>query len=154
VQVISPQLLAAVKGAEGCQLTAYRDSKGFWTIGYGHLLDQSIDWTGHTITQATADGLLSSDIADRLSEAETLPEWFNLNPYPARRDAVAEAIFNLGYTHWRTEFPKTRAAIQAGSWAIAQANLLNSPEWIADVGLPRVTRIATQLGTGIYATGL
>ena len=29
-------LITALKGFESCVLTAYQDSKGVWTIGYGH----------------------------------------------------------------------------------------------------------------------
>jgi lysozyme len=148
--VIDPRLLADVKAAEGCKLVAYKDSRGFWTIGYGHLLDQSIDWTGHEINQDTADNILAADIAERAVEIYTLPEWGSLDT-PTRQNAVVEAVFNLGVNHWRAEFPKTRASIQAKSWTIAAANLLASPEWIAEVGRPRVVRLAGYLQSGSYS---
>ena len=147
---IDPHLFADLKRAEGCKLIAYRDSRGLWTIGYGHLLDQSIDWTGHEITQATADSLFEQDIADRTAQAHTLPEWSALDT-PCRQNAILEAVFNLGIGHWQSEFPKTRASIQAQSWTIAAANLRNSPTWIAQVGSARVNRIAGYLQLGSYS---
>lgn len=147
--VVDPRLLADIQRAESCKLTAYRDSRGFWTIGWGHLLDQTIDWTGHTIDQATADSLLLLDIEERQSEAQTLPEWDALDT-PCRQNAVTECVFNLGLAHWHNEFPATRASIQAQMWLAAQANLLDSPAWVAQVGRYRVSRLAGYLGTGAY----
>jgi GH24 family phage-related lysozyme (muramidase) len=154
VQTIDPRLLADVKLAEGCKLVAYKDGKGYWTTGYGHLLDQSIDWTGHEISQQTADALLAQDIADRgWGPASRLPEWASLDT-PARQNAVAESVFNLGVGHWTSEFPKTRASIEAKQWIPAATNLLNSPQWIRDVGIARVRRIAGYLQSGSYSLPL
>jgi lysozyme len=146
---ISPYLLSNVKTAEGCKLVAYRDTKGLWTIGYGHLLDQSIDWTGHTISQSTADGLLAQDIAERAVQAATLPEYACCS-LPARRDALIECIFNLGIGTWMKDFPATRQSLQHGQWDAAANNLLHSPEWIAEVGLKRVARLADSFQSGSY----
>ena len=93
---IDPRLLADLMRAEGCKLVAYRDGRGFWTIGYGHLLDQSVDWTGHTITQDTANQLLALDAQDRgATPAMALPEWASLDT-PCRQNALIECVFNLG----------------------------------------------------------
>lgn len=147
---ISPYLLSNVKTAEGCRLVAYRDTKGLWTIGYGHLLDQSIDWTGHTISQATADGLLTQDIAAHALQAATLPEWEPCNSNPARRDALIECVFNLGIGTWMKDFPATRTSLAHSQWEAAGNNLLHSPEWIHDVGLKRVARLADSFQNGSY----
>lgn len=143
------RLVADTRLAEGCKLVAYRDPRGFWTIGVGHLLDQSIDWTGHEITQATADLMLSNDLDTKAFECSRLPEWPSLDTL-CRKNAIIECVFNLGIGHWTAEFPKTRASLQAQSWAIASANLLHSPEWIRDVGLKRVARLADYLQRGSY----
>ncbi len=146
----SSQLIANLKRAEGCRLIAYKDSRGYWTIGYGHLLDQTIDWTGYEITQDTADQLLAQDVDAQAAEAATLPEWPALDT-PGRQDAIIECVFNLGLKHWTAEFPRTRADIKAQSWKAAAADLLNSPEWIAEVGRARVARIAGLLQSGSYS---
>lgn len=146
---IDPRLLADLKSAEGCKLVAYRDSLGKWTIGYGHLLDPTVDWTGHEITQVTADALFESDISDRIAQARGLPEWPALDT-DCRRNALFECVFNLGIGHWTSEFPKARASLQAQSWAIAAMNLLNSPKWVAQVGEKRVARLAGYFRSGTY----
>jgi lysozyme len=45
---------------EGCKLTAYQDSRGIWTIGYGHTANVR---AGQTCTQEQAEQWLSEDIA-------------------------------------------------------------------------------------------
>lgn len=146
---VSDRLLADVGRAEGCRLTAYRDSLGNWTIGVGHLLEAGIDWTGHEITQETADGLLASDLADRASQAESLPEWPSLDT-DCRQAALVECVFNLGLAHWRDEFPQTRAALEAQVWWQAANHLMASPKWIQQVGHNRVARIANYFANGVY----
>jgi lysozyme len=153
VQTIDPRLLADLKSAEGCELKAYRDSLGFWTVGFGHKLDQSIDWTGYEITQDTADGLLAQDVIDRTDQVHALPEWSALDTL-ARQNALLECVFNLGQGRWVNKFPATRASIGAGQWVSAATNLLNSPEWIAEVGRARVVRIAGYLQSGSYSLPL
>gem|GEM_PF-5437745 len=145
-----PHLLHDIRQGEGCRLVAYRDTDGYWTIGWGHLLDQSIDWTGHEITQETADAMLDADIQIHIHDAMILPEWNSLDTL-CRQNAVIECVFNLGAHNWITEFPQTRSAIQAQNWAQAEANLLHSPRWIAEVGLKRVARIAGYLSAGSYS---
>lgn len=146
------RLVADVKASEGCKLVAYKDKNGFWTIGYGHLLDQTINWTGHEITQATADAMLAADLDDHAFQAAKLPEWISLDT-DCRRNALIECVFNLGIGHWESEFPLTRISLRVKSWSQAGANLLHSPEWIHDVGLKRVARLADYLQYGRYADG-
>jgi lysozyme len=148
---VSPQLLSNIKSAEGCKLVAYKDGDGFWTIGYGHLLSpQDQDWTGYTITQEQADAYLADDIYHDQLLAQTLPEWTSLDT-PARQDAITECVFNLGIKHWTKEFPKTRGFIQVRAWNLAAQALLASPEWIKEVGLSRVARLAGMLRSGSYS---
>ena len=144
--MIDPRLVADVAAAEGCSLTAYRDTLGNWTIGYGHLLEDPPQW--NTIDAGTARNLLAQDLAARAAQAATLPEWPALDT-PCRQNAVIECVFNLGLAHWEG-FHATRAAIQAGNWQSAHDNLLNSPTWIAQVHLPRVQRLANYLLWGAY----
>lgn len=140
------RLQADIQGAESCKLTAYRDTRGFWTIGWGHLLDQSIDWTGHTITQAVADALLAGDIAEAQAHAEKLPEYADQTD--CRENAITELVFNMGLQHW-LGFKKCRAAIQSKNWQEAVHELLSSA-WSGQVGTKRSGRLAGYLLTGSY----
>lgn len=48
-----------IKSFEGCKLTAYQDSAGVWTIGYGHT---SGVYSGMKITEAQAEQYLKGDL--------------------------------------------------------------------------------------------
>lgn len=51
--------LEIIKRNEGLRLTAYQDTGGIWTIGWGH----TPAYPGQSISLAQADALLASDIA-------------------------------------------------------------------------------------------
>lgn len=140
------RLVADVKAAEGHSLTAYKDTLGYWTIGYGHLLQSGVDWTGHTITQETADQLLSMDLDEADQHALNLPEVPGLNA--CRTNAVIELVFNMGLQHW-VGFSHCRDAIGHARWQEAHDQLLQSL-WAKQVGPHRSQRIAGYLLTGAY----
>jgi lysozyme len=84
--------LALTKQFEGCKLTAYQDSVGVWTIGYGHT-GSIVNRMGVVITQAQADSLLMQDIArfeDGVNKLVKVP--LNQNQF----DALVDFSFNLG----------------------------------------------------------
>ena len=59
--MISNNGLPLIKYFEGCELKAYQDSGGIWTIGYGHTKSVS---EGNIITQEQADDYLLQDLAN------------------------------------------------------------------------------------------
>lgn len=83
-----------IKKYEGCRLEAYKDSLGYWTIGWGHLMDQSLDWTGTTITQEKADEYLANDIGHAQVLASSFPHWGSLNEI--RQAVLTSMCFQLG----------------------------------------------------------
>jgi lysozyme len=144
---MDPRLVADIKGSEGYKLTAYRDSLGYWTIGYGHLLpDQTKDWYGYTITQAQADTYLDQDLTQAQARCMHLVEWPSLDT-PCRQNAVIELEFNMA-GKW-IKFYKTRLDIGNQDWKAAHDDLLNSL-WAKQVGSTRSNRIANYLLTGQY----
>ena len=56
----SQRLIDAIKKFEGCVLTAYQDTAGVWTIGYGHTKGVK---KGDKITHFQAEQFLREDIA-------------------------------------------------------------------------------------------
>src|SRR2546423_1276525 len=61
---INQRGIELVKEFEGCELKAYQDEVGVWTIGYGHTGLQHNDGTvyeGRRITQQQAEDLLHYD---------------------------------------------------------------------------------------------
>jgi GH24 family phage-related lysozyme (muramidase) len=62
---------ALIRVFEGVRLTAYQDSGGVWTIGFGHTGSEVV--SGYTITMDQASSLLQSDAAPLLNLVEAEP---------------------------------------------------------------------------------
>jgi len=143
--MISPLLIKDVQNAESCKLKGYKDSRGFYTKGWGHLLeDQSgpgVNWT-----QDQADEQLIKDLRSAEAFAQGTPEWPYLDT-PCRQNAVIELCFNLR-KRWLL-FVNTRVAIRDRDWQVAHDELLNSA-WDHQVHETRANRLADYLLTGEY----
>lgn len=144
---IDPILRQDIQNAERCELTAYKDTEGYWTIGWGHRLPLNHDWTGYTVTQDFADRTLSSDILVGVSDSGTLVECVNCDTR-ARRNGLSELVFNMGLPRWK-KFEKCRAAWSGRDWKTVSTELKDS-EWYREVGHTRGDRIANYLLTGCY----
>ncbi|MFD1330792.1 lysozyme [Methylopila musalis] len=80
--------LAALKSREGVRLTAYKDSVGVWTIGYGSTKGVK---QGDKITQARADELLMEDLA-----AHDITAFVTVPLADHEADALRSIAFNIG----------------------------------------------------------
>lgn len=84
-----------LKFFEGCKLTAYQDSVGVWTIGYGHTKGVL---EGMTITQEGAEQLLQTE----LEEYEGYIEKYVTVPLTQNQfDALVCWVYNLGPTNFK-----------------------------------------------------
>ncbi|EPC0985435.1 lysozyme [Enterobacter hormaechei] len=87
--------IALIKQFEGCKLTAYQDSVGIWTIGYGWT--QPVDGkpirAGMTIKQETAERLLKTGLVSYESDVSRLVK-FGLTQ--GQFDALVSFTYNLG----------------------------------------------------------
>jgi lysozyme len=83
--------LQLTEGFEGCRLKAYQDSKGVWTIGFGHTGRLVV--AGLTCTQAQAEEWLASDIAWAASEVSRVVK---VPLTQAEFDALVDFVFNTG----------------------------------------------------------
>lgn len=88
---ISKNGLALIRRFEGCRLTAYQDSSGVWTIGYGHTSGVS---KGQTITQAQADAYLRTDCANAEKAVNRYMDTYHWNQN--QFDALVSFTFNCG----------------------------------------------------------
>lgn len=78
---------------EGLRVEAYKDVGGLWTIGYGHLLPQDKDWSGHRITIEEAKQMFAFDV----KEAEDAVNRLVKVPLTQNQfDALVSWTFNLG----------------------------------------------------------
>jgi len=88
---VSPNCAAITKQFEGCQLEAYQDPIGKWTVGYGHTGPDV--YKGLTITQDRADHLLMLDLLLAQNTVNNLVEpQINQNQF----DALCDFVFNCG----------------------------------------------------------
>ena len=85
----SRRLIDAIKRFEACRLTAYQDSVGVWTIGYGHTKGVK---RGDKITQQQADEYLRADLTTYEAAANQCKRLDTQGKF----DAVVDFIFNCG----------------------------------------------------------
>lgn len=90
VMMVSDKGLALIKEFEGCKLTAYQDSVGVWTIGYGHTKTAQ---EGMVITQEQADELLAQDVHEH---ALGVYKALKVSIEQHRFDALVSLAFNVG----------------------------------------------------------
>ena len=87
--------IALIKEFEGCKLTAYQDSVGVWTIGYGWT--QPVDGkpirAGMTIKQETAERLLKTGMVSYESDVSRLGK---VGLTQGQFDALVSFTYNLG----------------------------------------------------------
>ncbi|MFK0368949.1 glycoside hydrolase family protein [Enterobacter sichuanensis] len=87
----------------------YKDSLGYWTIGYGHLVQKGEDFS-NGLTPIEADILLAHDIEKAKAELRTL----NLGTLPTDiEDYLIIMIFQLGLAG-TSKFKKLLAAAKIG----------------------------------------
>jgi lysozyme len=87
---LSPNGLDAIKGFEQLRLTAYLDTGGVWTIGYGHTRSAL---AGMQISEARALMLLAQDVAEAVEAVNKLVR-VPLEQYEF--DALVSFVFNIG----------------------------------------------------------
>jgi lysozyme len=83
--------LTMIKNFEGCELDAYQDVAGIWTIGYGHTggVTQGMTYTQAQADQALADDLLSTktSVEKAVAGVDTTDNQFS---------AIVSLIYNIG----------------------------------------------------------
>jgi lysozyme len=92
---ISEEGLALLKKFEGCELKAYQDSVGVWTIGYGHTKEVK---EGDQINKDEAEHLLAEEMPEYEGYINDMVEVpLNQNQF----DSLVCWVYNLGPTNLR-----------------------------------------------------
>ncbi len=112
--------LALTEQFEGLRLTAYQDSVGVWTIGYGHT--GSDVHPGLTITQQQASDLLRKDVA---SAVATVNRLVSVPLTQNQFDALVDFVFNAGAGNFADS--TLLRDLNAGNYAGAAAQF---PRWV------------------------
>ena len=139
--MILESITSQLKRDEGFRSSAYQDTEGFWTIGYGRLIDGRKN-AGISIDEG--EFLLSNDIGKRLFQLDNfIPWWSDLDH--VRQHVLINMCFNLGI-HGLLGFKNTLAKIKEGKYAEAAENMLKS-RWAEQVPT-RAFRLSEMMRTG------
>lgn len=134
-------ILNQLKRDEGFRSSVYQDSLGYWTIGYGRLVDSRKN-SGISVQEGTV--LLENDIGRVIQSLDlTLPWWRDLDD--VRQHVLINMAFNLGI-HGLLGFKNTLARIKAGLFKEAAENMLKSL-WATQVP-NRAYRLSEMMRTG------
>lgn len=107
---------------------AYQDSKGYWTIGVGRLIDKRL---GGGLSDDEIEYLLSNDMKKAEIAARKLVKNFDALT-DNRKVVILDLAFNLGETKL-AKFVNTLKAINEGRWEDAAKGMENSL-WYVQVG--------------------
>ena len=128
----SPDGIALIKQFEGCRLTAYQDSVGVWTIGYGWTrpVDGVPVRAGMTIKQEVAERLLKTGLVGYENDVTKL---VRVKLTQGQFDALVSFAYNLGARSLSTStlLQKLNASDYAGAadefprWHKAGGKVLN-----------------------------
>jgi len=148
-------LVEELRSDEGEKLKSYLDSKGYWTIGVGCLIDPKrganpapfgVDLrNGGTITANQSETLLLKHIADKIGQLDiALPWWHTLSDN--RQRVLLNMVFQMGVAGVLA-FKKFIAALKSGDFATAKVEMLDST-WARTDSPARARRLAERMVQG------
>ena len=109
----SATLISHIKRFESCKLTAYQDTAGVWTIGYGHTKGVK---KGDRITQYQAEQFLRDDLAEFERAAGKVQRLTTQGRY----DAVVDFMYNLGIGNFNKSTLKIYIESGRAVWEIQE----------------------------------
>lgn len=115
--------LALIEQFEGCKLSAYRDTGGVWTIGYGHTHNVK---PGDTCSRAQAEQWLGEDLASAENAVEHL---IDTPLHDNEFAALVSFAYNVGFGAFAKSTLRTR--LNRGDYACVPAFL---KAWVFDNG--------------------
>jgi lysozyme len=110
---------------EGFNGRNYLDSRGYWTIGYGHNL------TAKPLSQAACQFILSEDLDAAVHDLFFMLPWA-IQLDPIRQAVLIELCFAMGI-HDLLQFKLMLQAIRSHLWDEAAHQLMDSV-WATEVG--------------------
>ena len=109
----SQTLINHIKRSESCALTAYQDTVGVWTIGYGHTKEVK---RGDKIPAATAEQYLRQDLALFEAAAGKVRGIRTQGQF----DAVVDFMFNCGVGNFNSSTLKKYIEGVRKTWEIQE----------------------------------
>ena len=133
------KLIGMLVEHEGERLKMYQDSKGIWTVGVGHNIQE------RGISKAVSQLMLEEDIAEARRDAGTFSWFADLDE--ARQAVIIDMIFNMGLPRF-SGFKKTIAFIEGGMFQAASLEMLDSKWAREDVQRSRSELLSRMMSTG------
>lgn len=160
-QVASPvtvgEVMAFIKDHEGYSGTAYEDTRGNETIGYGFNLDApgarslagglGIDLSNGRISRGDAKRLFRAKTEEALEGARRLFDDFDSRPRDVQL-AITDMVYNLGVTGFKKLYSTYRALKNEDY--IAAAGRMRRIAWSRQVGY-RAEKLADMVEQAAYA---
>lgn len=132
---------------EGRFLKSYKDTRGYWTIGVGHLLGNNPEYADTTITDDQCDELFEEDFEQAVQDAEAAYGGFSGLDGP-RQGALVNMAFELGSK--LSTFHGFLNLLDQGDYAGAAQDLMNTA--YAKQVPARASRIAFRIRTDTYTS--
>lgn len=118
---------------EGWKNKPYKDSRGLWTVGVGHLIGNGKtlpkEWD-RELSNEEVRQLFEKDFDEHLKQAQKTPGWDKANE--AGKAGLIDLTYNMG-GYWYTKFKKAAAFLKDGNFKDAALELKNSA-WYKQVG--------------------
>jgi lysozyme len=135
------QLIEDLKRDEGWEPSAYQDTLGYWTIGYGFLIDER---KGGKIPESIGEMWLTHNVETLIRSVRAVLPWFDDQPEPVKL-ALCNMAYQLGVSGLKG-FTKTLDLIRQGRYREAGDEALNS-NW-AEQTPDRAQRMARLIRSG------
>ncbi len=143
------KVMNLIRTHEGVRYRPYKDSRGLWTVGIGHLIGDGrrlpAEWN-REFTAQEIEALFEKDYIEHKKAAMKIPNWNQLTEN--QQAALIDLTFNLG-PYWYNKFPKFFRYMRTGRIEEAARELENSL-WYKQVGAraPRIVALIRDAGNG------
>ncbi len=135
------KLKAQLRRDEGSRSYAYQDTRGYWTIGVGHLIDRR----GGGLKPKFIEALFDDDIDEKVAQLTmAIPFWPRIDPI--RQGVLVNMCFNLGIDGL-LGFHNFLAALERGEHDAA-ADAMADSQWHRQVGA-RALRLEETMRSGV-----
>jgi len=115
-----------IKHMEGFRLFPYKDSLGYWTVGFGHKMNNiGLSILSKGITNEEAEHLLDVDLEISKRGMLRLPNAVLCNCNELRKEVLICMVFQLGLAGV-IKFKKMLAALEIGDYEKAADEMLDS----------------------------
>ena len=153
--MISDRLLTLLEHEEGFRPDVYLDTRGYWTVGCGHLVstdktltpEQAAALCGAPWTLDRARTELRMHVELTVTQLAFAFPWFKALPI-----LVSEGLTNMAYQlglKGVQGFPNMLRSLEAGMYADAERHALDS-DWARDQTPARAARTAGMLGNRVF----